>query len=34
MKLVKTIPRNFMASERLGNTDLLSVDEYELKNGF
>jgi len=34
MKLVKTFHRNFMASERLGNTELLSVEKYELKNRF
>jgi len=34
MKLVKTVPRNSMISERLGNIDLLSVDRYELKNRF
>jgi len=34
MKLMKTIPRNSMTSERLGNTDLLSVERYELKNRF
>ena len=34
MKLVKTIPRNSMTSERLGNIDLLSVERYELKNRF
>ena len=34
MKLVKTSPRNSMTSERLGNTDLLLVDKYELKNRF
>jgi len=34
MKLVKTFPRNSMTSERLGNTDLLSFERYELKNRF
>ena len=34
MKLVKTFPRNSMTSERLGNTDLLSGERYELKNRF
>jgi len=28
LKLVKIIPRNFMTSERLGNTDLLAVERY------
>jgi len=28
MKLLKTIPRNSMTSERLGNIDLLSVERY------
>jgi len=34
MKLVKTFPQNYMISERAGNIDLLSVERYELKNGF
>jgi len=34
MTLVKTIPRNFVTSERLGNIDLLSAGRYELKNRF
>jgi len=34
MKLVKTIPRNSMTSERLGSIDLRSVERYGLKNRF
>jgi len=31
IKLVKTVPRNSMTSKRLGNTDLFSIERYELK---
>jgi len=34
MKLVKTFPQNSMTSERLSNTDLLSIERYELKDIF
>ena len=34
MKLVKIFSRNSMTSERLGKTDLLSRERYELKNRF
>jgi len=34
MKLVKTIPKNSMTSERFGNIDLLLIERYELKNRF
>ena len=34
VKLVKTFLRNFMTSERLGNTDLLWIERYKLKNLF
>ena len=33
-KLVKIFPRNSMTSERLGETDLISDERYELKNIF
>jgi len=33
-KVVKTFPRNSMTSERLGNTNPLSGEKYELKNRF
>jgi len=33
-KLVKTFLRNYLTTETLGNTDLLSVERYELKNRF
>jgi len=31
MKLVKTFPRNSMTSERLGITDQLLIERYDLK---
>jgi len=34
MKLVKTFPRNSSTTERLGNTDPLSIERHELKNRF
>jgi len=34
MKLVKTIPKTSMTSERLNIIDLLSIESYELKNRF
>jgi len=34
MKLMKTMPRNSMTSEKLGDIDLLSSERCELKNGF
>jgi len=34
IKFVKTFPRNSMTRERLGDTDLLSGERYELKNRF
>jgi len=34
MKLAKTIPRNSMTSDKLGDIDLLSADRCELKNSF
>jgi len=32
--LVKIFPRSSMTSEKVGNTDLLSVERFELKNRF
>jgi len=34
MKLVKTFPRNPITSERLGSTDILWIERYQLKNRF
>jgi len=34
MKLVKTLPRNSITSERLGNIDMLETERYYLKNRF
>jgi len=33
-EISENIPRNSMTRERLANTDLLSVERYDLKNRF